>query len=295
MKMNRNTIEKGGENPMDNELVSPKIDVVFKKVFGEEDILGEFLSDILEIPKTDISELRIVPQELVPDDASGKFCRLDLNLKVKDKLINVEIQLRRQEDYRDRALFYWAKLFTSELKSGEPYGDLKKTITISIMDFNLFKHEQYCCEVVPVVKGTDEIYSDKFGMYFFELRKVNKEIDRNDRRKLWMQFINANDKEAFDMINQTEAPAIQHAVQLIYDMSEDSVIREKVRLREKAMHDEASFLATARNEGKAEGRAEGIEIGEKKGRAEEREKMIAAMRANNIPEEQIQAMLKSME
>ena len=57
------------------------------------------------------------------------------------------------------------------------------------------------------------------------------------------------------------------------------------------MHDEASFLADARNEGKAEG----IEIGEKKGRAEEREKMIVAMRANNIPEEQIQAMLRSME
>ena len=280
MKVKSNTIVKDGENPMANELVSPKIDVVFKKVFGENnDILGGFLADILEIPITDISELHVVKQELVPDDASGKFCRLDLNLKVKDKLINVEIQLRRQEDYRDRALFYWAKLFTSELKSGEPYGDLKKTITINIMDFNLFEHEQYCCEVVPVVKGTDEIYSDKFGMYFFELRKVTKEIDRNDRKKLWMQFLNANDKEAFDMINQTEAPAIQHAVKLIYDMSEDSMIKEMVRLREKAMHDEASFLATARNEGKAEGRAEG--------RAEEREKIIAKMKAKGLSDDMI--------
>ena len=163
------------------------------------------------------------------------------------------------------------------------------------MDFNLFKHEQYCCEVVPVVKGTDEIYSDKFGMYFFELRKVNKEIDRNDRRKLWMQFLNANDKEAFDMINQTEAPAIQHAVQLIYDMSEDAVMREKVRLREKAMHDEASFLATARNEGieigekkgRAEGRAEGIEIGEEKAK----NRLIEKWRKQGKTEQEIADLL----
>ena len=81
---------------------------------------------------------------------------------------------------------------------------------------------------------------------------------------------------------------IKHgSTKLILDLSLESRAKEIARLREKAMHDEASFLADARNEG--------IQIGEKKGRAEEREKMIAAMRANNIPEEQIQAMLKSME
>ena len=100
---------------------------------------------------------------------------------------------------------------------------------------------------------------------------------------LWMQFLNAETKEAFDMINQTEVPEIRHAVNLVYDMSKDSVIRELVCTRERAMHDEASFLADARNEGKAEGRAE------------EREKMVAVMRASNIPEEQIQKMLNKLE
>ena len=32
-----------------------------------------------------------------------------------------------EPDYRDRTLFYWAKLYTSELKSGEEYGNLKTT------------------------------------------------------------------------------------------------------------------------------------------------------------------------
>lgn len=42
---------------------------------------------------------------------------------------------------------------------------------------------------------------------------------------------------------------------VIYDLSEDTRIREAARIREKALHDEASALANAKNEGRAEGRA----------------------------------------
>ena len=280
---------------MENELVSPKIDVVFKKVFGEnKDILSKFLSDVLEMPDIDPDDITVANQELVPDDTKGKFCRLDLKLKVKDDLINVEIQLRSQSDYRDRALFYWAKLFTSELESGKPYADLKKTITINILDFNLFEHEQYSCKVIPVIEETNEVFSDKFGIYFFELKKVSGLIDPKDqknRKILWMQFLNAETKEAFDMINQTEVPEIRHAVNLVYDMSKDSVIRELVRTRERAMHDEASFLADARNEGKAEGRvegrAEGIEIGEENAK----NRLIVKWRKQGKTEEEIADLL----
>ena len=39
-------------------------------------------------------------------------------------------------------------------------------------------------------------------------------------------------------------------------MSDDEKIQALARLREKALHDEASALSTARKEGRAEGRAE---------------------------------------
>ena len=44
-------------------------------------------------------------------------------------------------------------------------------------------------------------------------------------------------------------------------MSDDEKIQELARLREKALHDEASALSTARKEGREEGRAEGREEG----------------------------------
>ena len=68
----------------------------------------------------------------------------------------------------------------------------------------------------------------------------------------------------------------------IYDISEDTKIREIARLREKALHDEASALKNAKNEGEA--------IGLEKGRAEERAATINKMRNLGFTNKQITAI-----
>jgi len=77
------------------------------------------------------------------------------------------------------------------------------------------------------------------------------------------------------MLQQTEVQPIQKAVMIIHQMSDDEKIQELARLREKALHDEASALSTARKEG----------------RAEERNEIIAKMRKNGMTDEQIDKML----
>lgn len=54
------------------------------------------------------------------------------------------------------------------------------------------------------------------------------------------------------MIENTNVPIMKKAVRVIYDMSEDTRMREMARMREKALHDEATYLKEAREEGKAE-------------------------------------------
>ena len=58
--------------------------------------------------------------------------------------------------------------------------------------------------------------------------------------------------------------------------------REMARIREKALHDEASALADAKKEGISEGRMK------------ERNAMIEALRASGVSEELIQLTLKNM-
>lgn len=277
---------------MARDVVSAKLDIIFKKFFTEnQDMLYSFISSMLDIPAESISEIKITNPELPPETVSGKFSRIDLNMKVDDRLVNVEIQVKNDSDYRDRTLFYWAKLYSSELKSGEDYSELKQTITINIINFNMFGGEDYHTEVAAMIKGTDEVFSDKFSIHFFELKKVGKKPDPLNSRQLWLQFINADSEEDFDMIERTNVPIMQKAVHVIYDMSEDTRIREIARLREKSLHDEASALKNAMAEGEAKGRAEGRAEGE----ANERNNTIARMKALGMTDEQIKAIYNGRE
>ncbi len=192
-------------------------------------------------------------------------------------------------------LFYWAKLYSSELKSGEDYSELKQTITINIINFNMFSGNDYHTEVAAMIKGTEEVFSDKFSIHFFELKKVGKKPDPANSRELWLQFINADSEEALDMISQTNVPIMKKAVNVIYDMSEDTKIREIARLREKALHDEASALKNAKEEGRAEGEAKGLIKGRAEGKAEgaakKQAELIANMKAFGMTDEQINAII----
>jgi len=55
------------------------------------------------------------------------------------------------------------------------------------------------------------------------------------------------------MSEQTNLSITKKAVRVVRDMSDDTRIREAARIREKALHDEASALKNARMEGMEEG------------------------------------------
>ena len=282
---------------MSREIVSVKIDVIFKKFFTEhEDMLHAFISDILEIPSDSIRKIEIRNPEMPPETEEGKFSRLDLVLDVDGKAVDVEIQINKQDDFRDRTLFYWAKLYTSSLQKGQMYQNLKKTIAINILDYTLFENrEQYHTEVVAALKDTHEIFSDKFSIHFFEMRKV-KNIQPNDRKTLWMQFIKADTEEELEQVKEAGGDLMERAVQIVYDMSADGKTRELARWREKSMLDMRSSLYAAETRGEARGhergKAEGIGIGRAEGEAKNLVQLVnAAMTNTQKPLTEVLTML----
>lgn len=93
--------------------------------------------------------------------------------------------------------------------------------------------------------------------------------------ELWLQLINAESEEELAMLQETNVPVIQKAVMVIHKMSADEKMQEIARMREKALHDEASALKGAREEGAANREAE----------------IISKMRAMGISDEQISEIL----
>jgi len=265
--------------------VTPKLDLVFKKVFGDvnnSDLLISFLSSVLDIDKAEIQDVEIINNEIIPDTYDQKFSRLDLLLKTSQGGINIEIQVDNRGDYTERTLFYWAKSYTTQLEKGKKYSNLQPTISINIIDFNLFddaENSQSTFQILETTRHT--LLNDKLRMDFLELPKAKETKTRPDLQE-WLDFLNVTTEEGLDMLetNKNTSPEVKKAVCVIKEMSADEKTLYEIEERKKWKRDEAAALAYARDEGIAKGRAEGEAKGRAKGKAEERNdifKMLKGM------------------
>ncbi|MCH5193280.1 MAG: Rpn family recombination-promoting nuclease/putative transposase [Oscillospiraceae bacterium] len=269
---------------MGEKFISAKLDIVFKMLFAEnEDILREFLSDILDIPIEKIKGITVLNPEILPESVGERSYRLDLLLNVDGKFINIEMQVRSEKHFGDRILVYWSKMYSKQLDKGESYNKLRPCIVITIVNFDLFDHSDYHSEFgVWDVEHNNKL-SDKMAIHFFELNKLPGNIDKSNRKELWLRFIKADDKEAFDMLENANVEGIKKGIQAVYKMSADERTKELIRMRENALHLEATLLEDAREEG--------MEKGLEKGRTERESEIIENMRALGMSENEIQKII----
>ncbi len=228
-----------------------------------------------------------------------KFSRLDLRLDVDGRIVNIEMQVNRETDFKERTLFYWSKLYSEELKAGDEYGELKQTICINIMNFDLFECEDYHSRFKVLETERHEVLTEKFAIHFFELKKLNK-FKKNRRMEDWLNLINAETEGDLMAIQQTtQIPEVKDTIVMLRKLSADEQVRMEAHYREKRLHDEATALGSARREGEAKGEAKGMAKGIAKGKImgiaegkmEERNSLTMRMRQKGYTEEQIKDLL----
>lgn len=94
---------------MARNIVKAKLDIIFKKLFtdeGNQHLLQAYLSDTLGIPYDSIESLVVLNSEIMPDSITEKYSRMDIRMKANGRLINVEMQIKDEGDYKDRSLYY---------------------------------------------------------------------------------------------------------------------------------------------------------------------------------------------
>ena len=236
----------------DEKIVKLKLDIIFKRVFGNEKnekIIAAFISDLLDIPRESIKSVVINNVELAPQYLNQKFSRLDLKMNVDGKIVNIEIQVNRETYFKERTLFYWSKLYSDELGSGDDYGKLNQTICINIINFNLFDCEEYHSHFKILENDRGEQLTDKFAIHFFELKKVNKS-QKSSRQEDWLKLIDAETEGDLMAIQQTtNIPEVQDTIVMIRQLSADEKVQQEAYYREKQIRDEISALNGARREG----------------------------------------------
>jgi hypothetical protein len=87
-----------------------KTDILFKMLFVRHpELLRQLVAALLGIRFEGIERLEVANPEMPPEIIGGKFCRLDISMDVDGRLVNLEIQVRDEGDYPERALFHWSR------------------------------------------------------------------------------------------------------------------------------------------------------------------------------------------
>jgi len=241
-----------------NFIMSPKIDYCFKLIFGDENnkpLLIDLLCAILRVPKEEFIGIELMNTELprlYEDDKKGI---LDVRVKTKlGKQINIEIQLLNSKYMAERTLYYCARMYTGQIKKGENYKQLKKCITINILDYTCIRLDRVHTKYHLLEDDTNYKLTDSIEIHMIELPKLLRlqEIkDSEDPAMDWLQFINADSKEVMEMLARKNEN-IKTAFEIIEAASRDEKKRLAYEARQMAIMDEESRIDEAREEERIE-------------------------------------------
>ncbi len=164
----------------------------------------------------------------------------------------------------ERTLFYWSKMYTSQIKIGDTYDKLKKCITINILDFKYTPLKKLHSRYHLTEDEVGERLTDILEIHFLEIPKLfdeEIEIDEADPIVQWMEFLDAKSRGVMEMLAEKNKD-IKRAYDVLQVISQDEKARMKYEARQAEIRDQLIRIKTAeekgRTEGKAEGKVEGV-------------------------------------
>lgn len=246
-------------------------DILFQYIFGKighEQITKGFLEDILGIQ---ISSLSLdANKRLIGEEADDKIGRIDVKAKLEDgtKVI-IEMQVTRYNYMIDRLLFYWSAVYKADLKRGESYKKLDKTIAILIIEENLNEtkeiEEYHTIWRLRENRYHNIVLTNNLEIHIIELAKFKTNKEKPQLADNWIKFIKGEEinMQKMNMEEKVRKELIE-AMEEVEKLRGDPELIERYERKADYLRDQLSFLEDA----KETGIEEGIKKGVKKGRRE---------------------------
>src|SRR3990167_11047012 len=200
------------------------------------------------------------------EHATDKLSILDIKATDKHgRQYNIEMQITDQVYYNQRALYYWSRFYTSQLKEGSSFSDLKKTISINVLNFNYFDEEPAYHNIFQLLHvDSHKNYFEDLELHFIELNKCDNDLSKvKTTLDRWVNFLKKAhnyDQQNFPSQLKTD-PSINKAFQQLTKLSLDQDEREIYEARLKWLRDETAALQKALEKGIEQGIEKGIEQG----------------------------------
>jgi predicted transposase/invertase (TIGR01784 family) len=234
-------------------------DAVFKAIFAKyPKITLALINAFLEFQGTEqLVDIEFIDREIDSDEYDGKESRLDiLGVTASGVKVNIEMQVNSLAAMGERSLFYWARNY-ADLKRGEEYDQLKRTIAINILGFNLFDEKKYpdmhSCFGIYDIKTQCQL-TDKLEIHFLELPKFkSKSVKDMNRMEKWAAYFSpgTTDEELEEIAAAEEA--IREAMEVEDVFTKDEVAKRSYEKAEKFRRDQAAQLNYAEKRGEEKG------------------------------------------
>ncbi len=238
----------------DKFIMLPTVDVCFKSLMNNPKVRKGFIAALLNVAPETIAETTLLPTALRQDYPDDKLGILDVRVSLEDRQqFDMEMQVAYFEYWDARILFYLSKIFTDQLKKGEPYENLKKCIHVSILDFIYFEDDDDCHRTICFCdEKTGKKYTDLMEIQILELRKLPKELKNDPDILNWMRFLGGKTRREFEAMAKKDE-YIEEAYRELEKLSADEQAKLEYEAREKAIRDHNSQMNSALKRGMEKG------------------------------------------
>jgi len=254
------------------EKISTRVDLAFKKIFGVEENKDLLISLINAIVGADdqVEDITLLNPYNPKNFRQDKLSILDIKAKGMDgKRFNIEIQISDEADYDKRALYYWAKLYTEQLKVSQDYSALSKAIGIHILNFTSIPQAKNYHNVFHITeKENGFAYFKDLELHTIELNKFTgdsseelQDIVAKTRNALdmWLAFLTRHDLLKADKLpKELDNDKLKKALKVLDVLNFSEEERELYEDHLKWLRIEANTLKKTAEKALAEG----ISIGE---------------------------------
>ena len=255
--------------------LNPKVDLTFKKIFGEHpNLVKSLLNALLPMPEgMEIVKVEYLTSENVPENPAKKYSIVDVRCTDNHgRGFIVEMQSYWNKEFFSRTLFNAASMYTKQLAKGNPFERLKEVYALALVNDEAFNYDGdsgYMQEFYITNKKHPEDIHHDLSLIFVELVKY-RPADRGSRaiKDLWLRFlteINEQTEKVDDVL--LENPDISQALNIV----ERSAYTDADLY---AYEDYLLEVMTQRNSMKSE-RAEGREEGAQSEKLETAKRMKA--------------------
>ncbi|MCQ2126250.1 MAG: Rpn family recombination-promoting nuclease/putative transposase [Bacteroidaceae bacterium] len=268
-------------------------DVAFQWVFCREDnkdLLIALLNEL--IPELRIEDLEFYRNRQQSYAKNLKDSVFDVSCILSDGTrINVEVQVRAQDWFADRCLYYSTYCIQDQVKKGQEDYSLKPVYIVSIIAFTRQHAPDWDGSILSSYSlredRTHELMTDNLHFVFVELAHFDKkweDID-NDKERFYFCIRRLHELDVLPdgfaegiwakLARQSELAAMESSVKIKYINAMTTDIDRRAQMK--------YAKRVAREEGLAEGRAEGLAEGRAEGALDKAYETARNLKAENIP------------